>query len=196
MLAEAHEQIVVFDPVWLGKFRAKRDFGLLRHFRPDIPPAVGNPMEVSVDADPGFTIAKGHNEIGGLAAHSVELDKLIDFVGNFAVVLFDQRTTNVANRLSFGPLETYRIDQFFDFFRAQLQRRFRRIGQREEPMGRLGRGRILGAKTENTGDQNTERTSVGFGHECNNRCLPLRHFAAQDSDCRMNIAIFHDASVL
>ena len=164
MLAEAHEQIVVFDPVWLGKFRAKGDFSLLGRFRPDITPAVGNSMDVSVDADPRFIIAKGHNEIGGFAAHSVELEELVDFVRNFSVVLFDQRTTNVANRLSFGPIETYRIDQVFDFFRAQLQRRFRRIGQREEPMGRLGRGRILGAETKNTGDQNTERTSVSFGH--------------------------------
>ena len=71
MLAEAHEQIVVFDPVWLGKLRAERSFGLLRRLGLDVAPAIGNSMDVSVDADPRLVVAKGHDEIGGLAADSV-----------------------------------------------------------------------------------------------------------------------------
>ena len=74
MLAEAHEQIVVFDPVWLRKFRAKRDFRLLWRFCLYVAPAIGNSMDVSVDADSRFVVPKGHDEIGGFAADSVQLE--------------------------------------------------------------------------------------------------------------------------
>ncbi len=61
MLAEADEQIVVFDPVLLGKFRAQRDLGLLRCFRVDIAPTIGDPMHVRVDADARFLVTKRDN---------------------------------------------------------------------------------------------------------------------------------------
>ena len=196
MLAEAHEQIVVFDPVWLGKLRAERSFSLLRRFGLDIAPAIGNSMDVSVDADPRLVVAKGHDEVGGFAADSVQLEELVNFVRNFALILFEQGAANMANRLGLGLIEAYRINQLLNFFRAQFEHRFGRIREGEQSMRSLGCGRILGAETENTGDQNTKRTPVGFRHQRDNGCLPVWHLPAQNSDYRMNIPIFHDASVL
>ena len=86
MLAEAHQKIVVFDPVLLGKLCAQRDLGFLRRFRFDVAPAIRNSMHVGVDADAGFFVAEGDDQIGGLAPDAFELQQLVDFVGNFAAV--------------------------------------------------------------------------------------------------------------
>ena len=91
MLAETHQQIVVLDPILFGKFRAQRDFGLLRCLGFDIAPAIRNPMHMGVDADAGlFDSPSVTTRLAVLRPTPLNFKQLVDFVGNFAAILIDQ----------------------------------------------------------------------------------------------------------
>ena len=90
-----------------------------------------------------------------------------------------------------GFVEADRVDQLFDFLRRKFDHRLGRIGDGEQAMRCFGRGRVLGAQTENAGDQHAKRAFVGLRHQGHDGRVPLGHFAAQDADRCMNFAFGH-----
>ena len=73
MLAEAHQEIIVFNPVLFWKFVSERELRFLRRRGFYIAPTIGNSMHMRVHTDSRFAIAEGHDEIGGFPSDTFEL---------------------------------------------------------------------------------------------------------------------------
>ena len=55
VLAERHQQPVDLDVMVFGKCRFECDHRPLRGCRPHVSPAVGDPVDMDINADPGLT---------------------------------------------------------------------------------------------------------------------------------------------
>jgi hypothetical protein len=58
MLAEANEQVVVFDPILFREFFSQGELGFVGIFSSDVAPAIRNAVNMSVHANSGFLIPK------------------------------------------------------------------------------------------------------------------------------------------
>jgi len=61
ILAVSDEEVVDGKPILLRKFFAECKFSLVRILRFDIPPAVGNPMNVCIYTNTWFAIPKSYH---------------------------------------------------------------------------------------------------------------------------------------
>ena len=73
MLAEAYQEIIVFDPVLFWEFLSERELRLLRRRGFYIAPAVGNSMHMRVHTNARLAIAESYDEIGGFPPDTFEL---------------------------------------------------------------------------------------------------------------------------
>jgi len=191
MLSEAYQKIVVLDPILLGKLLAKGDFGLFGRLGLDVAPSIGDPMDMRVDADAGFFIAQCHDQICRLSTDAFELQKLVNFIGNFSRVVVNQASANLQNIFCLGFVKADGVDQLLNLLGRELEHCLRRIGNREQTTRGLRCGGILSAQTENARYENSERALVSLSHQCHDGCLPFRHFAAQNPYDRVNLAGCH-----
>ena len=110
VLAEADQQIVVFNPVWFRKLISQRELGFFRRRRLDIAPAVGNTMDMRVYANPRLAVAKGDDQVRSLSADAFELEKFVDVIRDFARIIAHHNLANIADHFRLGPIEAHRID--------------------------------------------------------------------------------------
>ena len=195
MLSEAYQKIVVLDPILLGKLLAKGDLGLFGRLGLDVAPSIGDSMDVRVDADAGFFIAQRHDQICRLSADAFELQKLVNFIGDFSRVIVNQTSANLQNIFCLRFVKADGIDQLLNLLSRKLEHCSRRIGNREQTMRRLRCGGILSTQTENARYENSERALVSLSHQCHDGSLPFRHFAAQNPYDRVNLAVCHCAGL-
>ncbi len=195
MLSEAYQKIVVLDPILLRKLLAKGDLGLFGRLGLNIAPAIGDPMDMRVDADTGLLIAQRHDQICRFSADAFELQKLVNFIGNFSRVVIDQSSANLQNIFCFGFVKADGINQLRNLLGRKLEHCSRRIGNREQTVRGLRCGGILSAQTKNARYENSERALVSLSHQCHDGRLPFRHFAAQNPYDRVNLAVCHCAGL-
>ena len=72
VFAERDEQSVDFDPVTARELAFERDGSLLGRSSPDVSPAVGDAMNVYVDADSGLTAGDSQHEVGAFRPYAFE----------------------------------------------------------------------------------------------------------------------------
>ena len=97
---------------------------------------------------------------------------------------------------AFVLIKADRINQLLDFLGAEFEHCGGRVGDGKQTVGRFCRGRVLGPQAQNARDQHPKRAFVGLSHQGHDRRVPLGHLTAQDAERRMNLAVFHRASVL
>src|SRR4030095_235817 len=102
MLSEAYQKIVVLDPILLGKLLAKGSLGLFGRLGLDVAPSIGDSMDVRVDADAGFFVTQRHDQICRLSSDAFELQKLVNFIGDFSRVIVNQTSANLQNIFCLG----------------------------------------------------------------------------------------------
>jgi hypothetical protein len=73
MLAEANQEIIVFDPVLFWEFLSERELCFLRRRGIDVTPTVGNSMHMRVHANARLAITECYNEVSGFPADTFEL---------------------------------------------------------------------------------------------------------------------------
>ena len=119
-------------------------------------------MHVGVHADPWPAVAQGHDQIGGLSPHALELQELIDIVRDLTGIFFYQGSAYLSNGLCLNAIETDREDRLLNPTRREMQHFPWRVRQFKKAVTGLGRSRILSAQAQDTGDQDVKRTVSGF----------------------------------
>lgn len=191
MLTEADQEVVVFDPVSLRQFGPQGELGFLGIFGPHVPPTVGYPMHVGIHADPRLTVAQGHDQVGGLSPHPLELQEFIDIVRDLAGIFIDQGPAYLSNGLCLNAVETDRKDCLFNLLRRETQHLPWRVCQFKKTMTGLGRGRILSTQAQDTGNQDMKRTVPGLRYQRDDRHLPFGYLSSQYADCLVDFPFFH-----
>ena len=148
-------------------------------------------MHMRIYADPRLPVAQRNDKVGGLTPHPLQLEKLIDLIGDFPAVVFDQRAADPPDRLGFHPIESYGKDRLLDRFRRKLEHFRRRVGKVEKTPGRGRRGAVLGAQAQDTRDENVKGAVGSFRHRGDDRLLPFGHFTAQNPYRAMYFRLFH-----
>ena len=96
-------------------------------------------MDVSVDADAGLAVGLGHDQVGGFTSHALERQQLLDGVGDAPAKFGQQVAANLPNHPRLGPIESNRIDGFFQFRRRKFEHPLRSVRDRKQPLvARLG----------------------------------------------------------
>ena len=72
VLSVGNEEIVDGKPILLRKFFTECKFSLMRILRFDIPPTIGNPVNVGIHTDARFFVPQGYYQIRRLAPHTVQ----------------------------------------------------------------------------------------------------------------------------
>ena len=86
VLAEGHQKIIDDQPIAPGKFLPQSHFRLFRRFRLNVSPAVGDPVNMGVNADARFAESEGNDQICSFAAHTGKFHQFVQVVGYPAVV--------------------------------------------------------------------------------------------------------------
>jgi len=162
VLTKADQQVVVFDPVSLRQFAPQGELGFLGVFGPHVSPTIGYPVHVGIHADPWPAVAQGHDQVGGLPPHPLELQELINFIRDLAGIFFYQGPAYLSNRLRLDAVETDREDRSLNPTRRETQHLLWRVRQFKKTVTGLGRSRILSAQAQDTGNQDVKRTVSGF----------------------------------
>ncbi len=163
-LAKRDQKRIVFDPVTPRQFFTQRLFAFFGAVGFNQTPAVGDPVNVGVNTDAGFAKRLGHNEVGGLAANSVERQQVIEPIRHLAAEAYQQIAADLQNNPRFSPIKTNGKNQPFDFFLRQLQHLRRSVGAREKTWGRKGRSLVLGPQAQDAADQREEGIAPLRGH--------------------------------
>ena len=72
VLTVSNEEIVDGKPILFGEFLTERKFCLMRVLRFDIPPTIGNPMNVGIHTDARFFVPQSYYQIRRLAPHTIQ----------------------------------------------------------------------------------------------------------------------------
>src|SRR2546428_763034 len=155
-----------------------RHLGLLGRWRAHVAQTVGDAVDGSVHADAGLAVAHRDDQVSGLSAHAVEREQRVDVVGHAAAEALEQVTGDPEDHAGLGPVEPDGIDRPLDHARSLHEHELRRVGEREEPLGRRSGGGVLRAQREDTGDQNAEGIAGVIGHDGQRRSCPRAPCAA------------------
>src|SRR3970040_913329 len=152
VLAEADQEIVKDDQGSPGELPSQRLLRLFGRAGFHISPAVRDPMDMGVHADPRLAVADRNHQIGRLPPDPFELQELIKVIGHPATVFCDEGPADPADHFGLCAVEADRIDQSGDCGFAKGRDRGRRVGASEE----TGRGtaghRVLGPKAQEARD--------------------------------------------
>jgi len=163
VLAERDQQVVVIDPVPLRQLPPEAHLGLLGCLGRDVPPAVRDPVDMRIDADPRLLEAHRHDEIGGLSTHPLETEELFETVGHAPGEAGQEGPGDLADGSGFGSIETHRVDRprYPPF--AEREDRLRPIGEAIQSRGCHLRHLILGLLAQDARDQDPKRVVRRFG---------------------------------
>ena len=110
-LTEGDQDSVVLEPVAPRQHLAERNLSSVGRFGFHQAPSIGNAMHMSIDADSWLRERLGHDQVGGLAADTLEGHQQIDLIGHQSVKLVDQVAADSTNHPRLGAIETDRIDE-------------------------------------------------------------------------------------
>src|ERR1700687_3267218 len=110
-LSEGDQDSVVLEPVAPRQHFAERNLGSVRRFGFHQAPSIGNAMHVSIDADSRLRESLGHDQVGGLAAYTLEGQQQVVLIGHQSVKLVDQVAADSTNHPRLGAIESDRIDK-------------------------------------------------------------------------------------
>ena len=89
VFAERDEQAVDLDPVTARELVFERDGGPLGRSRVDVPPAVGNAMNVYVDADVGLVAGDSQRQVGAFRPDAFEREQRLGLAWQRAFIFID-----------------------------------------------------------------------------------------------------------
>lgn len=81
VLTERDQQVVVIDPVPLRQLQSEGHLGLLGGLGADVTPAIRDPMDMRIDADPRLSIPDCYNKVGGLPANAGKTQERLNRIG-------------------------------------------------------------------------------------------------------------------
>lgn len=84
----------------------------------DQAPAVRDPMDVGVYANPWFAERLGNDEVGGLAPDTLQRQQILNALRDPATEPFDQFVTDLVDHTCLGAIKADRINQALDFGRS------------------------------------------------------------------------------
>src|SRR3990172_4155341 len=194
VLAEADQEIVEDDPVPPGELQSQRLLRLFGRAGLHIPPAVWDPMDMGVHADPRLAVPNRDHQIGCLPPDPFELQELIQVIGHPASILCNEGPTDPADHLGLGAVEPDRIDQPGDCGFAKGKHRGRRVGASEEAGRGLAGYLVLGPETQEARDQDPEGVTGLCGYLSHGGGVPPPHCSLQGAHNRVNVGFFHRRS--
>jgi len=186
VLPKRDQQVIEDAPMAFGKDRAQGHLGLLRRLGPHVAPAVGDAMDVGIDADPWFAIRQRDHEVRGLAPHAFEREQFIKVARHAAAVALKERVTEFLNAAGLGPIEANGIDGTFNHAGGQLPHCLRGSSQLKEPLAGAVRGRILRAKAQHAANERRERILLVVADD---GLVPPRDEPLEDPNHLVNVAI-------
>jgi len=123
--------------------------------------AIGNPVDVRIDADvPRAAVRQDEDEVGGLASHARQRQQLLHCRRHPSAEARHDLFAGLRHVDSFVPVEAGRVNQPFDLLHVQLQHRARRARHAEEPRGCGSGHRVLGLRRQHRRNQDLERILV------------------------------------
>src|SRR3989304_9223073 len=109
VLAEADQEIVEDDPVSPGELPSQRLLRLFGRAGFHISPAVRDPMDMGVHADPRLAVADRDHQIGRLPPDPFELQEFIQVIGHPTSILCNEGPTAPADHFGLGAVEADRV---------------------------------------------------------------------------------------
>lgn len=172
VLPEWDQQVVVIDPVPLRQCPPKGHFGLFGGLSLDVTPAVRDPMDMRIDADPRLSIAHRYDKVSGLSTDPIEAEKRLESIGDAPGELGQKGVADLTDGSGFDPIETDRVDGLLDLPLAQHEHRVRPIGKPIQPIRGFTRDVILGLLAQDAGDQDSKRIAGLLGDLAHDAGLP------------------------
>ena len=114
ILAVSDQKLVDDDPVAPRKLGAERHLGLLRCFGSDVAPAIGDTMNVGIDANAGPIVTHGNDQVGCLASDARKFQQFINVVGHASLVSGKEYLTDFFDILGLCFIKTHRINRLFN----------------------------------------------------------------------------------
>lgn len=81
--AEKDQECVVNDPVFAGKFGAKRHFRFIRRFGHYITQTVGNAMHMRIHTDAVFSVSQRDDQVCRFSSDALDAQEIIQIVRYF-----------------------------------------------------------------------------------------------------------------
>jgi hypothetical protein len=119
VFAEGDEQAVNLDPVTARELAFERDGGLLGRSRTNVSPAVGDAMNVYVDADARLTAGDSKHEVGAFRPDAFKREQRLGLARQRAFILIDHAPRDSEDLLRFAFVKCAGADQPIDFTRRE-----------------------------------------------------------------------------
>jgi len=150
-LSKGDEEIVDLLPVPSGEDFAKPHLGLLGVLGLEVAPAVRDPVDMDVDANPVAVMAQGEDQVGRLSADALEREEGLEVLGHFPVVVLEESSGDVPEGPSLLSIEPDGENQALYLARAQAEHFLGSVSGFEEPSGRCFGGFIFRAQAQEGG---------------------------------------------
>ena len=138
VFAERDEQAVDLDPVTARELVFERDGSLLGRSRPDVSPAVGDTMNVYVDADARLVAGDSKHEVGAFRPDAFKREQRLSLARQRAFIFVNDAPRDPEDLLRFAFVKCAGADQLIDFTRrepADFERRARPLEKVLAPSG-------------------------------------------------------------
>ena len=190
VLTKSHQQLVYLYPIFKRKFFSQRHLGFFRGLCFDITPAITDAVHMGINAYSRLAKTKCNYQIGGLAPHPFELQKVINFFRYAATVLRYQLPGYCKYLHRLVPVESGRIDQFPDFSSRKLCHGSWCPRTLEQACRSCSSYLILCTQGDNAGYQYFVGTVLALRYNRNGWCPPCFVLFTQNSDYCMNVFCF------
>jgi len=189
--AECHEQRVVTDPVFPGKFLSQGKFRFIGRPGRNIPQPVRNPVHMGIDANSLFAVTQSDNEVRRFPAHPFQRQQFIDRIGNPGMETLDQVPADLDDRPGLVPVETDRVNGPRYRLLGKHHHRLRTIRQGKQPIRRALGHLILGPQAENRRNQDGKGTFPVIGVLRDDRHIPCPGRFLQKGDDPFYFVVVH-----
>jgi len=115
VFTERDEQAVDLDPVTARELAFERDRSLLGRSRPDVSPAVGDAMNVYVNAGARLTAGDSQHEVGAFRPDAFKREQRLGLAGQRAFIFIKDASRDPENLLRFAFVKCAGADQTIDF---------------------------------------------------------------------------------
>jgi hypothetical protein len=183
VFAERDEQAVDFDPVTARELAFERDGSPLWRSRPDVSPAVGDAMNVYVDADARLTAGDSQHEVGAFRPDAFKREQRLGLAWQRAFIFINGASRDPEDLLRFAFVKCAGVDQLIDLTRCEPADFERRARPREESSRRRDSHFVARADRDDAGHELLEGGTEAVVGQFEHRGLgerPHRHPDAAD----------------
>lgn len=110
VLTERDQQVVVIDPVPLRQLQSEGRLGLLGGLGADVTPAIRDPMDMRIDADPRLSVTNRYDKVSGLSANACETQERLNRIRDAPIETSEQILADLADGSRLRLIETDRVD--------------------------------------------------------------------------------------